>query len=389
MSFENFQERCKEELLKLESSGLLRKQRCIKRLQFPYIEVEGNKLLDFSSNNYLGLADNQDFLDAVQEKCRGLCVGATGSRLLTGHSSINSELEKKIADWKGFESALLFPSGYQANLGTIAAVAQPGDTVYLDKLCHASIIDGAKLSGARVRVFKHKDYSELKDKLQKQSGGNKVVVTDGVFSMDGDAADLTILCELRKDFGFALLVDDAHGTGVTGEGGRGTISAQKIKTNEIDILTGTLSKALAGQGGFVCAGKSVTDLLINKSRSFIYSTGISPWLAAAGLLALDFIRTTGVQKELEKRIDYLKMKLPGIKPDHPSAICPIMIGDEKKALDVSLEMQKKGFFLPAIRYPTVKKDEARLRISLSAAHTTDHIDNLLETLSGLVDLRQA
>ena len=335
------------------------------------IEIDGKQLINFASNDYLGLANDPHLREAATKAIAEFGVGAGASRLISGTHSPHVRLETALAKWKGTEAALSFGSGYAAALGTIPALVGKNDIILLDKLCHASLIDGAKLSGATLRVFPHNHLGKLNSLLEwgcrKNSAARILVLTESVFSMDGDCAPLREIVELKKNFGAQLFLDEAHAVGVIGPNGRG-LAAEENLSLEVDVQMGTLSKALGISGGYICGSRNMIEWLINRARSFIFSTAPPPALAAAANAAVDFLSSPEGEKRrrlLWRNIDILAEELL-VRP--VSAIVPWIIGDEQATLAAARTLQDEGFFVPAIRYPTVAKDSARLRITISAAH---------------------
>jgi 8-amino-7-oxononanoate synthase len=317
-------------------------------------------------------------------------VGAGASRLISGTQSPHLRLERALANWKGTEAALCFNSGYAAALGTIPALVSKSDVVLLDKLCHASLIDGAKLSGAILRVFAHNHLGKLESHLewaQRRHPGKRIlIVTESVFSMDGDRAPLRELVELKERFDALLMLDEAHAVGVIGTNGRGFAAAEKLN-EDVDVQMGTLSKALGASGGYICGARNLIEWLINRARSFIYSTAPAPGIAAAALAAVEFLASPEGEERrllLWKRIKLMQELLPSSglnkKGTANSAIFPWIMGDEQAALDLASALQNEGFLVPAIRYPTVAKGSARLRITVTASHEEDQIRSLCEAI---------
>jgi len=358
------------------------------------IETGGRRLVNFSSNNYLSLANDPRLREAALAAIGEFGVGGGASRLISGTQSPHLRLEGALAKWKGTEAALCFSSGYAAALGTIPALVTKGDVILLDKLCHASLIDGAKLSGAILRVFPHNDLGKLEGHLQwshgEHAGKRILIVTESVFSMDGDRAPLRELIELKKRFGGLLLLDEAHAVGVIGPNGRGLAAAENLNKH-VDVQMGTLSKALGTSGGYICSSRNLIDWLINRARSFIYSTAPPPAIVAAALAAVDFLASPEGEERrllLWKRIRLMQEFLPRSElnktsSDAYSAIFPWIVGDEQAALDLASALQSEGFLVPAIRYPTVAKGSARLRITVTAAHQDDQIRALCEAIKRL------
>jgi 8-amino-7-oxononanoate synthase len=384
-----------KQLEALRARALDRHLREISSAQGPEVEIGGRRrLINFSSNDYLGLANDPRLREAAITAIDEFGVGAGASRLISGTQSSHLRLERALTKWKGTEAALCFSSGYSAALGTIPALVGKNDVVLLDKLCHASLIDGARLSGAGLRVFPHNHLRKLESHLewaQREHPGHRVlIVTESVFSMDGDRAPLRELVELKKSFGALLMLDEAHAVGVIGSNGRGLAAAENV-SEEIDVQMGTLSKALGSSGGYISGSRTLIDWLINRARSFIYSTAPPPVTAAAALAAVDFVASPEGEERrllLWERIKLMQQLLPraGAKREDVtahSAIFPWIVGDEKAALDLAAVLQSEGFLVPAIRYPTVAKGAARLRITVTAAHKAAQIRELCKAIKRL------
>ena len=355
----------------LRAHSLDRHLREISSPQGVIVDLNGKRLINFSSNDYLGLANDPHLREAATKAIAEFGVGAGASRLISGTQSPHVRLEQALAKWKGTEGALCFSNGYAAALGTIPALVGKNDIILLDKLCHASLIDGAKLSGATLRVFPHNHLGKLKSLLEwgsrKNFAARILIITESVFSMDGDRAPLREIVELKKNFGAQLFLDEAHAVGVIGRNGRG-LAAEEHLSPEVDVQMGTLSKALGVSGGYVCGSRNMIEWLINRARSFIFSTAPPPALATAANAAVDFLSSNKGEKRrrrLWRNIDILAEEL-SLRP--LSAIVPWIIGREKAALAAARNLQDEGFFVPAIRYPTVAKGSARLRVTVSAAH---------------------
>ena len=380
-----------EDLEALRARSLDRHLREITGAQGSEIEIDGRRLINFSSNDYLGLANDPRLREAATAAIDEFGVGAGASRLISGNLSPHPRLERAVAKWKGTEAALCFSSGYAAALGTIPALVTKNEVVLLDKLCHASLIDGARLSGAILRVFPHNRLGKLESHLEwarrEHPGKRVLIITESVFSMDGDLAPLRKLVELKKRFGALLMVDEAHAVGVVGPNGRGLAAAENV-SEEVDVQMGTLSKALGASGGYICGARTLIEWLINRARSFIYSTAPPPGIAAAALAAVDFLASPEGEERrllLWERIRLIQQLLPraGLKGEAvaaSSAIFPLIVGDEKAALDLAAALQSKGFLVPAIRYPTVAKGAARLRITVTAAHKAAQIEALCKMI---------
>jgi 8-amino-7-oxononanoate synthase len=383
-----------EELEALRTRSLDRHLRETGSAQGSEVEIAGRRLINFSSNDYLGLANDPRLRKTATAAIDEFGVGAGASRLISGTQSPHLALERALAQWKRTEAALCFSSGYAAAIGTIPALVTKNDVILLDKLCHASLIDGAKLSGAALRIFPHNHVGKLESHLEwarrEHSGKRVLIITESVFSMDGDRAPLRDLVELKKRFGAMLMLDEAHAVGVIGPNGRGLASAETL-SEEVDVQMGTLSKALGASGGYICGAHTLIEWLINRARSFIYSTAPPSAVVAAALDAIDFLSSPEGEERrllLWERIRLMQHLLPRSELDKEhsadsSAIFPWMVGDEKAALNLTGALQNEGFLVPAIRYPTVAKGAARLRITVTAAHEASQIRALCETIERL------
>jgi 8-amino-7-oxononanoate synthase len=383
-----------KELEALRERALDRHLREISSAQGPEVEIAGRRFINFSSNDYLGLANDPRLREAGTSAIDEFGVGAGASRLISGTQSPHLRLERALAKWKGTEAALCFSSGYAAALGTIPALVGKDDVVVFDKLCHASLIDGAKLSDAVLRVFPHNHVGKLESHLEwarrEHAGRRVLVVTESVFSMDGDHAPLRELVELKKRFGALLMLDEAHAVGVIGPNGRGLAAAENV-SEEVDVQMGTLSKALGASGGYICGGGTLIEWLINRARSFIYSTAPPAAIAAATLAAVDLLASPEGEERrllLWERIRLMRDVLSRVELNNKpgaacSAIFPFIVGDEKAALDLAAALQSEGFLVPAIRFPTVAKGAARLRITVTAAHQENQIQALGKAIKRL------
>src|SRR5207248_9756043 len=374
-----------EQLQALRARSLERKLRQIDSAQGPEIQIAGRWLINFSSNDYLGLASDSRLRDAAIAAIEGFGVGAGASRLVSGTQSPHLGLEAALAEWKGTEAALCFSSGYAAALGTVPALVSKDDVILLDKLCHASLIDGAKLSGGILRIFPHNHLGKLEDHVEwahrERPGKRIVVLTESVFSMDGDRAPLRELVELKSRFGALLMLDEAHAVGVIGPHGRGLAAAENL-SDDVDVQMGTLSKALGASGGYICGSHDLIEWLINRARSFIYSTAPPPAIAAAALAAVNFLSSSQGEKRrllLWTRIRLMRELLSPLtshvspSENSGSAIFPFIVGDEQAAMNLAAALQNECFLVPAIRYPPVAKGSARFRITVTAAHGEDQI----------------
>lgn len=378
-----------QELEALREKTLLRRLREFGSREGTTVLVQQERLHNFSSNDYLGLADEPALKGAAIAALERHGVGSGASRLVCGTLAPHLELERKLAGFKRAPAALTFSSGYATALGTIPALVGREDVVIVDKLAHASLIDGIRLSGAVVRVFPHNHLGKLESHLAWAADhfpeGRKLVVTESVFSMDGDRAPLLEIVAMKKRHRALLLLDEAHAVGVLGAQGRGLADLTGV-TDEVDIQMGTMSKALGVSGGYICGRRSLIDLLVNRARSFIYSTAPAPAMVAAAGAALDFLQSDAGEerrKTLWRNLELLRAALPeGVGPaKFESAIVPIILGPARAAVEASGELRAAGFFVPAIRYPTVAKRSARLRLTVSARHTPAQIEALARALT--------
>lgn len=375
------------ELKSIDEAGLLRSLRRIETPQQVEVHSGDRELINFSSNDYLGLAAHESLRMAAQDGVEALGAGAGSARLISGSQTIAHELEAALAAFKQTEAALSFSSGYAAALGVVPALVGQGDVLVIDKLVHASLVDAARLSGAKLRVFKHNDLAELETILQWASGreGNTLVITESVFSMDGDLAPVRDLVQLKNRYGAWLMLDEAHATGLYGEDRRG-IAEEMGVADGVEVQLGTLGKALGAAGGYICGSQALIDLLVNRARSFIFSTAPVPAQLAAAKRGVELVQSNegeALRTRLWANVDVLKngliqqgWKLPVVR----SAILPLIIGDEREALALAERLREAGVWVPAVRYPTVARGAARLRVTVSAAHQPKHLDALLEAL---------
>ncbi|HTD14980.1 MAG TPA: 8-amino-7-oxononanoate synthase [Chthoniobacterales bacterium] len=380
-----------EELIAdLKQRSLYRQLRTIDAVNETSVSRAGRSLVNFASNDYLGLTQHPQLKLAATNAAQRFGTGSGASRLITGTLAIHSELEAKLAAFKQTPNALSFESGYAAALGTIPALFGQGDVIILDKLAHASLIDGARLSGAEIRVYPHNRLDRLWELLdwarQKRKGAKILVITESIFSMDGDSCPLPEIVDLKDEFGAVLLLDEAHAIGILGPNGAG-LAAECGLIGRVEIHLGTLSKAIGSSGGFIAGPSSLIDLLINRARSFIYSTAPPPAAIAAAIAGLDIIASgTGDQLRaaLWRNHEELTVKLKRPKPEGTrSAIVPIIVGSEERALSLSEQLVERGFLVPAIRFPTVPRGSARLRVTLSAAHQLQDVVNVREAVNAL------
>jgi 8-amino-7-oxononanoate synthase len=374
-----------QERTRREEQQLQRSLRWLENSEGTEIVWEGRRLVNFSSNDYLGLAQHPKLKAAAIEATERWGAGAGAARLICGTLPVHRELEETIARFKGAAAAISFGSGYAAAVGTICALVGSDDIIILDKLVHASLVDGARLSGAKLRVFHHNDLDDLEKILKwaREKTGERsriLIVTESVFSMDGDRAPLREIVDLKERYGAWLMVDEAHALGVIGKGRRGLAEELNV-ASRIEVQMGTLGKAVGSSGGFIAGSMTLIDHLINSARAFIFSTAPGPAAVAAAKAGIDLI----VSEEGEMLRNQLVANVRTITESEtpPSAIVPIILCEEKRALGAANKLKAAGFLVPAIRYPTVARGKARLRITVSAAHTQTQIDGLLAALQTL------
>jgi len=377
-------------LADLERDGLKRRRRRLDAPCGPLAKIDGRELISFCSNDYLGLANDPALVDAACAGARRWGVGSGASHLVSGHLTPHELLEERLAAFTGFDRALLFSTGYMANLGIIVALVGRGDAVFADKLNHASLIDAVQLSRAEHARYPHGDLAALERLLSASTARRKLILTDAVFSMDGDLAPLPELLLLAERFDAWLVVDDAHGFGVLGEQGRGSLSHFDIPANPRLVYMGTLGKAAGGAGAFVAGSETVIEWLLQRARTYIFTTGSSPIIACALLASLELIEQGDERRRhLHRLTDTLRAGLAGSRwqlMPSPTAIQPVIIGDNHEALRVALALFERGLWVPAIRPPTVPKGTARLRVSLSSAHSETQVQLLVDALRELEEL---
>ncbi|HTA73345.1 MAG TPA: 8-amino-7-oxononanoate synthase [Gemmatimonadaceae bacterium] len=370
------------DLATLDRAGLRRVLRPLVRRHGAHVVIDGQDAIDFSSNDYLGLASDPRLAAAVTDALRENALGAGAARLISGDHPLHEALERELAEFKRAEAALLFGSGYLANVGTIPALAGRRDVIYADALNHASLIDACRLSRAEVRTFPHLDLAGLADMLDADRGRfrRRLIVVDGVFSMDGDLFPLCELTNIAQAYDAWTYVDDAHGTGVLGENGRGSAEHWRIE-GQIDVIMGTLGKAFGVAGAYVTGSRVLIDYLLNRARAFVFTTAQPPALAAAALAALHVIQS---EPELRARLRRnaarvrSALRVPGPAGGH---IIPVLIGEGDATMRVGAALRERGILVGAVRPPTVPLGTSRLRITLSAAHTDDDIERLLGALA--------
>ncbi|WP_386068183.1 8-amino-7-oxononanoate synthase [Tahibacter sp. UC22_41] len=365
-------------------AGLLRRLRGVAAVDGAYVVMDGRRLLSFASNDYLGLAQHPRLREALVDAAQRWGVGATAAHLLGGHRAPHKALEQALADWTGRERALLFSSGYLANVGVLVALLRDGDLCLQDKLNHACLIDGARLSGSTLKRYVHADAASAQRQLAAMPEAAALLATDGVFSMDGDVAPLVELAALCREHGATLHVDDAHGIGVLGRDGAGSLIEAGLSQDDAPVLMATLGKALGSAGAFVAGSANLIDGLVQFARSHVYTTAMPPAVAAATLVAVDIARHESWRRErLQILIRHLRAGAAerGLQllPSR-SAIQPLLVGDSEVALGLSRALELRGYYVPAIRPPTVPADKARLRITLSALHSEAMVEQLLDAL---------
>jgi len=374
-----------DELEKIKKSGLYRELNIVESAQGTHLEIKGKTYLSFCSNNYLGLANNPLVIKAVKDAVGKYGWGAGASRLVSGNMRLHEVLEGEISKFKGKEASIVFPTGYMANIGTISSLVSKGDLVICDKLNHASIIDGCRLSGADFRVYPHCDMKKLENVLKKATKySRKLIVTDTVFSMDGDIAPLPDIVRIAHKYKAMVMADEAHGTGVFGKRGGGVVEHFNL-SKKIDIVMGTLSKAVGSLGGYVSGDEDLINFLRNKARPFMYTTALPPAVCAASIAGIKLIQKNPLlRKSLWNNVRYLKKELDllnfNLNPSE-SPIISILIGDAKKAVNVSKLLYKRDILIPAIRPPTVPTRSSRLRMTVMSTHTRKDLERLLEVLS--------
>lgn len=375
----SFDDKLHNRVKEMQENSLYRTLRTMETASQSARIVDGEKKIIFSSNDYLGLANDKRLIHATIEALQQFGVGSSGSRLTTGNTYWHEKLEKKIATFKQTEAARLFSSGYLANIGVLSALAEAEDVILSDQYNHASIIDGCRLSKAKTCIYRHVDMEDLERKLAATTKyKQRFIVTDGVFSMDGSIAPLDRMMELADHYHAYVIVDDAHATGVLGQSGRGTSAYFGIMP---DVVIGTCSKAIGTEGGFVAGSSILVDFLKNHARTFIFQTALSPAICAATYTAIELIEQDANRREhLHYNIRKLKEGLNdmgyAVKGDH-TAIIPVIIGEQQLALEFAKELEEKGIYAPAIRPPTVPNGESRIRLTVTASHSMQEIDDVL------------
>jgi len=376
-----------ERLEEIRSRGLYRRMRCVSGPQGPRVLLDGKPVLLLCSNNYLGLADHPRVREAAAEAAMRYGAGSGASRLISGNMTIHRRLEEQLAQFKGAETALLFGSGYLANAGVVSTLAREGDVVFSDALNHASIVDGCRLSRAETFVYDHCDADHLEWGLRQAQGRGSLIVTDGVFSMDGDVAPLARIVELAQRYDARVMVDEAHGTGAIGPGGRGAVAEAGLE-DEVDVIVGTLGKALGSYGAYVCCDSQIAKYLINTARTLIFSTALPPPAVAAAMAALELLREQPRRVEkLQRNASVLRESLAarGLPvPETSTQIVPVIVGDAGEAVRASERALERGVFAQAIRPPTVPAGSSRLRLTVMASHTRSELREAAHVLAKCV-----
>ncbi|BBB25332.1 8-amino-7-oxononanoate synthase [Amphritea japonica] len=376
------------ELQARKEQSLYRQRRILQSPQSPEVIVDGKACLAFCSNDYLGLANHPDVITALKKGADSFGVGGGASHLVNGHSQAHHALEEELAEFTGRPRALLFSTGYMANIGAVNALLDKRDAVFQDRVNHASLLDAGLLSGARFQRFLHNDSENLATRLKRTEARRKLVVCDGVFSMDGDLAELPDICQTAADHNAWVMVDDAHGIGCIGKQGRGTVDHFDLGGDQVQVLMGTLGKAFGTSGAFVAGSEELIETLIQHARTYIYTTSMSPAIAEATRASLKLVQQDEWRREklqhLITRFQKGCAQLGVPLMESPTPIQPIMVGEADRAMAISAALEAKGIFIGAIRPPTVPQGEARLRVTLSAAHTDEQLDRLLDALSDVM-----
>lgn len=373
-----------EELRAIKEAALYRQLRRVENDQGPVLLLDGREVVNFSSNNYLGIANHPTLAEAAKDAIDRYGCGSGASRLISGNMTLHEQLEERLAEFKGTEAALVFNSGFQANTGILSTLAGEGDAIFSDALNHASIIDGCRLARAKTWVYRHCDLDQLEAGLkQAENARRKLIVTESIFSMDGDQAPLTGIVELAEKYGAIVMVDEAHATGMFADNGAGVVAKLGL-TERVAVQMGTLGKALGGFGAYVAGSSALRELLINRCRSFIFTTALPPAVMAMALAAIDLVRREPERRAALfnncRRLKEGLMKLDFLAATNDSPIVPLIIGDAEKTMRLSDGLLERGVFAQGIRPPTVPPGTSRLRITLMATHTAEHIAKALDAL---------
>ncbi len=379
----SFNELLLKELEELKDKNLFRNMAILQSGCHRLIKIDKKTFVNFCSNNYLGLNGHAEIRKSMEKATLKWGTSSSASRLIAGNLDLFEMAEKKLAQFKGLESSLIFPSGYQANVSVISTLVGDGDTIFSDELNHASIIDGCRLSKAKIYVYRHLDFDDLLKKIKNVRGGKKLIVTDSVFSMDGDIADIKELIKIAENHDCALLIDDAHATGILGRNGSGSLEHFGIKGKDVMVLA-TGGKALGVSGAFLCCNYLVRDYLINKCRGFIYSTGVLPLIPAGLVTSINIVKKeVWRRKKLKELSEYFWKKLNelGVNTSStPSHILPLIIGDAQKTMEITNKLYQQGIFVRAIRPPTVPENSSRIRFCITAEHSFEDIDWVIDVL---------
>jgi len=373
-----------EELDQRKAQGLFRQRRVVNSAQGAMIEIENELYLNFSSNDYLGFANNTELKNCMIEAIKQYGIGAASSQLLVGHLTPHKKLEEKLSGFLKRDAALLFPTGYQANLAVASTLIDSNTVIFQDKLNHASLIDAAMLSKGKLVRYRHNDTGHLKKLLEKHKQNNLLVMTDGVFSMDGDYAALKEITTLCKTYNALLIVDDAHGLGVLGKTGAGLLEELALDQKQVPILIGTFGKSFGASGAFISGSNLHIEAFIQKAKTYIYTTALLPSIASTMISAIDLvINAEPLRNNIQGLVAHYKNKIKKMDLNMdvaPSHIQPFIIGEASKALSMSKSLYEKKVLVSAIRPPTVPKDTSRLRISITATHTKDQLDRLISSI---------
>ena len=379
-----------DQINQLKEKGTHFKLRVLEDQQEPVCTFDGKKVINLASNNYLGLTTHPRLREAALAALEKYGVGSGAVRTIAGTMRIHMELEEKIARFKNVEACVVFQSGFAANAGTVSAILGKDDFIISDELNHASIIDGARLSRAKILVFRHKDIAHAEEQLAsvKDQPGHKLLITDGVFSMDGDIGPLPALCDLAEKYGAIMMVDDAHASGVLGRNGRGTIDHFKVH-GRVDVQVGTLSKAIGALGGYVCGSRDLIDFLCHRARPFLFSTSHPPSVAATCIAAFEVLeQEPQLMEKLWENTRYFKKELGNLgfniggknTPASETPITPIIVGEGRLAMQFSRELFNEGVMATGIAFPTVAEGKARIRTIVTATHKREQLDQALETM---------
>ena len=384
-----FEAQLKRALEALEKDGVYRRMRQVTGFPGPVETIDGREVLQFSSNDYLGLANHPQVLESASAALFEHGSGASASRLVSGNMDIHTRLEEALSEWLGVEAVLVYSSGAMANLAAVSSLLSENDSAFLDKQCHATLYDGVRLSGAEMKRFNHQDLDQLSRLLRaSRPGVRRMVAVESVYSMDGDRAQVAATLEHCRHHGALLVVDEAHALGVLGKEGRGLVDMEGVDPSEVDLRTGTFSKAFGGQGGFIAGSRRLVEFLVNTSRGMIFSTGLSPVMAGAAMGALEVIREDAVRRErLRLNSVYLhrELRAAGFNILNPiGPIVPVIVGTPEDAMKAHAGLWEEGIFVPAIRPPTVPRSACRLRISVSSEHTVEQLEKLVGAMKKVI-----